>query len=177
MSAITLGITGSTRRRPRLRAVMWALDLAVFAAALIAYASIPTGAAAPEGVAPPDGRVVVQQAVGSARALVVSRPQTLQLVVAVHKPKGWFGLRVADTAPDGIAWASTAGAHGVASMSVVFGRAAGPTVRIRWADGQTQTVQAQSDGAFLAARPGDVRSLAVSMFNASGGIVREVSGP
>jgi hypothetical protein len=165
------------RRMPRLRSIVWVLDGAVFLAALVAFASIPTGSTTAAGVAPPDGRVAVLQAVGSARALVVSRPQTLQLIVALHKQKGWFGLRVADTAPDGIAWASTAGAHGVPSMSMVFGRAAGPLVRIRWSDGQTQTVQAQIDGVFLAVRAGDVRSLSVSILNATGGIVREVRGP
>jgi len=176
MSAIALS-PPRAHRRPRLRTIVWALDIAVFLAALVAFASIPTGSPTAAGVAPQDGRVAVQQAVGSARALVVSRPQTLQLIVALHKQKGWFGLRVADTAPDGIAWASTAGAHGVPSMSMVFGRAAGPTVRIRWSDGQTQTVQAQSDGVFLAVRAGDVRSLSVSILNATGGVVREVAGP
>ena len=175
MSAITLSI--AKPRLPRLRAVVWILDLAVFAAALVAYASIPTGATTPAGVAPPDGRVVVQQAVGTSHALVVSRPQTLQLIVALHKQKGWFGLRVADAAPDGIAWASTAGAHGVSPMSMVFGRAAGPTVHIEWADGQVQTVQTQSDGVFLAVRPGNVRSAALVILNASGAVVRKVSGP
>lgn len=177
MSVIALELATHARRWPRLRAAVWALDLAVFAAALIAYASIPTGAPTPAAVAPPDGRVAVVQAVGPARALVVSRPQTLQLLVAVHKQKGWFGLRVGDASPDGIAWASTAGAETVPSMSVVFGRAAGPVVRIRWADGQAQLVQVQSDGVFLAARAGDVRSLSVAILNASGGIVREVAGP
>ena len=177
MSAITLDVGMRAQRQPRLRTIVWVLDLAVLLAALVAFASIPTGSTTAAGVAPSDGRVVVQQAVGSARALVVSRPQTLQLIVAIHKQKGWFGLRVADTSSDGIAWASTAGTHGVPSMSVVFGRAAGPIVRIRWADGEVQTVQAQSDGAFLAVRPGEVRSVAVSMLKPSGGIVREVAGP
>jgi len=176
MSAIAV-LPPRVRRVPRLRAIVWVLDVAVFLAALVAFASIPTGSTTAAGVAPPDGRVAVQQSVGPARALVVSRPQTLQLIVALHKQKGWFGLRVADTAPDGIAWASTAGAHGVPSMSMVFGRAAGPLVRIRWSDGQEQTVQAQSDGVFLAVRPGDARSLSVSILNATGGIVREVAGP
>ena len=176
MSAIAV-LPPRVRRVPRLRAIVWVLDVAVFLAAVVAFASIPTGSTTAAGVAPPDGRVAVQQSVGPARALVVSRPQTLQLIVALHKQKGWFGLRVADTAPDGIAWASTAGAHGVPSMSMVFGRAAGPLVRIRWSDGQEQTVQAQSDGVFLAVRPGDARSLSVSILNATGGIVREVAGP
>ena len=176
MSAIVVPAPRA-RRGPRLRTIVWVLDVAVFLAALVAFASIPTGSTTAAGVAPSDGRVVVQQAVGPARAIVVSRPETLQLIVAVHKQKGWFGLRVADTAPDGIAWASTAGAHGVPSMSMVFGRAAGPTVRIRWSDGQTQTVQAQSDGVFLAVRAGDARSLSVSILSATGGVVREVAGP
>jgi hypothetical protein len=60
---------------------------------------------------------------------------------------------------------------------MLFGRAAGPLVRIRWSDGHMQTVHAQSDGVFLAVRPGDVRSLTVSMINASGGVIRQVSGP
>lgn len=176
MSAIVVPAPRA-RRGPRLRTIVWVLDVAVFLAALVVFASIPTGSTTAAGVAPSDGRVVVQQAVGPARAIVVSRPETLQLIVAVHKQKGWFGLRVADTAPDGIAWASTAGAHGVPSMSMVFGRAAGPTVRIRWSDGQTQTVQAQSDGVFLAVRAGDARSLSVSILSATGGVVREVQGP
>jgi len=176
MSAIVVPAPRA-RRGPRLRTIVWVLDVAVFLAALVVFASIPTGSTTAAGVAPSDGRVVVQQAVGPARAIVVSRPETLQLIVAVHKQKGWFGLRVADTAPDGIAWASTAGAHGVPSMSMVFGRAAGPTVRIRWSDGQTQTVQAQSDGVFLAVRAGDARSLSVSILSATGGVVREVAGP
>ena len=177
MSAIILDAPALGRRTSRVRAIVWALDIAVFLAALVAFASIPTGSTTAAGVAPADGRVVVQRAVGSARALVVSRPQTLQLMVAVHKQKGWFGLRVADTAPDGIAWASTVGARDLPAMSMVFGRAAGPLVRIRWSDDQTQTVEAQSDGVFLALRAGDVRSLTVSMLNASGGVIRQVNGP
>src|SRR5690242_20571464 len=98
MSAIAVRLPRA-RRTPRLRTIMWVLDAAVFLAALVAFASIPTGSPTAAGVAPQDGRVVVQQAVGSARALVVSRPETLQLIVALHKQKGWFGLRVADTAP------------------------------------------------------------------------------
>ncbi len=176
MSAIALSVP-RPRRWPRARAVLWALDLAVLLSALIAYASIPTGAPTPAGVAPPDGRVVVQQAAGAARALVVSRPQTLELLVAVHKQKGWFGLRVADTAPDGISWATTLGAHGVPALSIVFGSSAGPAVRIRWADGREQVVQASSDGVFLAVRTGTVRSFSVSMLNASGGVERQVAGP
>ena len=96
MSAIAVPVAvAPARRRPRLRAILWAVDVAVFLGALVAYASIPTGTPTAAGVAPPDGRVVVQQAAGGAVALVVSRPQTLQLLVAVHKQKGWFGLRVA----------------------------------------------------------------------------------
>ncbi len=178
MSAIAVPVVvAPARRRPRLRAILWAVDVAVFLGALVAYASIPTGTPTAAGVVPPDGRVVVQQAAGGARALVVSRPQTLQLLVAVHKQKGWFGLRVADTAQDGIAWASTAGAEGVPAMSAVFGKATGSSVRIRWADGREQTVQTASDGVFLAVRTGTVRSLSLSILNASGGIVREVAGP
>lgn len=178
MSAIAVPVVvAPARRRLRLRAILWALDVAVFLGALVAYASVPTGTPTAVGVAPPDGRVVVQQVAGGARVLVVSRPQTLQLLVAVHKQKGWFGLRVADTAQDGIAWASTTGAEGVSAMSAVFGKATGSSVRIRWADGREQTVQTASDGVFLGVRTGTVRSLSLSILNASGGIVREVAGP
>ena len=176
MSAIAIQ-PATVRRWPRLRAIVWTLDIAVLLAGLIAFASIPTGAPSPAGVAPADGRVVVQQAVAGASALVVARPETLQLLVAVHKAKGWFGLRVADTAPDGIAWASTAGARGVPALSAVFGRATGATVRIRWSDGTETIATVQSDGTFLAARAGVERSVSVAILNVSGGIVRQVAGP
>ena len=176
MSAIVIR-PATANRWPRLRAIVWTLDIAVLLAALIAFASIPTGAPTAAGVAPPDGRVVVQQAVGDASVLVVARPETLQLLVAVHKQKGWFGLRVADTAPDGIAWASTGGAHGVPALSAVFGRAAGTTVRIRWSDGQETVAAVQSDGTFLGARGGVERSIGVAILNGSGAIVRQVAGP
>ena len=159
------------------RRVLWALTLATLAAAIIAYASVPTGAATPVGVVPHDGRLVVEQPAGAARALVAARPQTLQLIVAVHKQKGWFGLRVADAAADGVAWASTAGARDVPALSAVFGRAEGASVLIRWADGEEQTATVQSDGVFLAVRTGRVRSLSLTIRNGSGGTVREVAGP
>jgi len=166
-----------TRLGPRARQALWALTFATLAAAIIAYASIPTGAPSAAGVVPADGRLVVEQPVAGARAIVAARPQTLQLIVAVHRQKGWFGLRVADTPADGIAWASTAGAHAVPALSAVFGRADGVSVRVRWADGVVQTALVQSDGVFLASRTGSARSLAVTILDAKGATVREVPGP
>ena len=44
MSAIAVPVAvAPARRRPRLRAILWAVDVAVFLGALVAYASIPTG--------------------------------------------------------------------------------------------------------------------------------------
>ena len=178
MSAIT-DVLAAPRARlgPRARQALWALTLATLAAAIIAYASIPTGASSPAGVVPRDGRLVVEQPAGSARAIVAARPQTLQLIVAVHKPKGWFGLRVADTSTDGFSWASTAGARGVPALSAVFGKADGASVRVRWADGTQTTAVVQSDGVFLAVRMGRIRSLSLAILDARGRILKEVPGP
>jgi hypothetical protein len=178
MSAVAIGRTPARiGSRPMLRRALWTLDIAVLAAALVAFASHPTGAPTPDGVVPGDGRLVVMQSVGSARVLVAARPQRFELIVAVRRQKGWFGVRAGQTTTGSIAWAGTSGARDVPALSAVFGTASGPLVRITWADGSTQEVAAASDGIFLAARAGHVASTSVVMMARSGHVISEIRGP
>lgn len=168
---------GRARIPARARSILWAVDLAVLAAALVVFASNPTGAPTAATVVPADGRLVVEQPVGDARVLLAARPQRFDLIVAVRREKGWFGVTAGSAQPGGIAWAATNGASGIPSLSAVFGTVTAAAVRVRWSDGVVQTVRAASDGAFLASRPGHVRSEAVQLLGGDGRILDQVAGP
>jgi hypothetical protein len=157
----------------RLRHAITAVAVVAIVAALVAFASMPTGAATRDAVVPADARVAATGAVGDARVLLLSQRGRLRLLVAYHRSKGWFGVPVAP-APQGspVAWAATRGSSVVPSLSAVYGRTDGSPVgvqlRVRWADERQTLATPASDGAYLVVRRGRVRVADVSVVAADG---------
>ena len=147
-------------------------------AALIGLASLPTGAASAAATVPDGRRLAASAAVADVRVMVVSAAGRLNLVVAYKGEKGWHGVDV-DPAPRGAvaAWAATRGAGEVPALSAVYGRADGPRVRVQWADGRTADAVTASDGTYLVARAGRVRSQQVTVVGDDGAVIIEVRGP
>jgi hypothetical protein len=161
----------------RVRPWVFGAALFVCAAALVAFASLPTGAATPEGVVPGGARVVTTKPVGEARALLASESGELRLHVAYKGPKRWLGVRLKPAPPGAAAvWAGTTGEGGVPALSAVYGRVGGAAVRVEWADGRVSTELAASDGMYLAVRPGRVAAARVVVLDDSGIVVTEVAG-
>jgi hypothetical protein len=163
---------------PRLpRALAFGAGL-VLVAALVGLASVPTGADTPQGTVPDGRRVAASTRVGDVRVMVLSTTARLNLLVAYKGEKGWHGVAV-DPAPPGAlaAWAATRGGGEVPALSAVYGRASGAEVRVRWADGRTAVARTASDGTYLAARPGLVRSKHVTVVGDDGAVLGEVDGP
>jgi hypothetical protein len=65
----------------------------------------------------------------------------------------------------------------VPPLSAVYGRAEGTRVRVRWQDGRSTEAATESDGTYLIARSGRVRSAHVTILGDDGAIVTEVDGP
>ena len=153
----------------RLRHAITGVAVVAIVAALVVFASLPTGAATRDAVVPADARVAATGAVGGARVLLLSQRGRLRLLVAYHRAKGWFGVPVAP-APQGspVAWAATRGSGVVPSLSAVYGRVDGVQLRVRWADRREAQVAPASDGAYLVVRRGRVRVADVSVVAADG---------
>jgi hypothetical protein len=159
------------------RAVLAAAAL-LLAVALVGLASVPTGADTPQGTVPDGRRVAAQTRVGDVWVMVLSGRSRLNLLVAYRGEKGWHGVAV-DPAPAGAvaAWAATRGGGDVPALSAVYGRATGAEIRVRWADGWTAVTETASDGTYLSARPGMVRSSDVTVVGDDGAVLNEVKGP
>jgi hypothetical protein len=162
-------------RTPRLLLVATAVLLV---AALVGLASVPTGADTPQGTVPDGRRIAASTSVGDVRVMVLSTRSRLSLLVAYRGEKGWHGVAV-DPAPSGAlaAWAATRGGGDVPALSAVYGRATGAEIRVRWADGRTAVARTASDGTYLLARPGMVRSSQVTVLGDDGAVLSEVAGP
>ena len=160
---------------PRLVLVAVALLLT---AALIGLASVPTGAQTAEATVPDGRRVAASTTVAGVRVMTLSSGSRLALLVAYRGEKGWHGVDV-DPAPAGavVAWASTRGGGEIPALSAVYGRATGTRVRVRWADGRAVEVVPKSDGTYVVARTGVVRSAAVTVLGEDGSTLSEVQGP
>jgi hypothetical protein len=157
----------------RLRYAITGAAVVAIVAALVAFASLPTGAATRDAVVPADARVAATGTVGDTRVLLLSQRGRLRLLVVYHRAKGWFGVPVAP-APQGspVAWAGTRGSAVVPSLSAVYGRVEGSAdrshVRVRWADGHQTVTSPASDGAYLAVRRGRVRAADVAVVAVDG---------
>jgi hypothetical protein len=150
----------------------------VLGAALVGLASLPTGASRADAVVASDTRVAGRAPVGDATVLLVSKGGRLGVVVAYRDDKGWFGVPVEDAPRDAtIAWAATPGGGRVPALSSVYGRVGGASVDIRWADGRVSQTTTATDGTFVVARRGRVRSSSVVVRTTSGDVVSEVRGP
>jgi hypothetical protein len=155
----------------RLRHAITGVAVVVLVAALVAFASLPTGAATRDAVVPADARVAATGAVGDARVLLLSQRGRLRLLVAYHRSKGWFGVPVAPAPPGSpVAWAATRGSGIVPALSAVYGCIDGvqSKVRVRWADGRGTDASPAGDGAYLVVRRGRVRVADVSVVAADG---------
>ena len=163
------------RRSSRLLAASTSLLLVL---SLVGLASLPTGASTATGVVPDGHRVAASAGVGEVRVMVLSASGRLGLLVAYEGEKGWHAVEV-DPAPLGAvaAWAATRGAGEVPALSAVYGRAEGARVRVQWADGQLAEVSTATDGTYLVARPGRVRSAQVTVLGGDGAVIVEVEGP
>jgi hypothetical protein len=150
----------------------------VLGAALVGLASLPTGASRADAVVASDGRVAGETRVGDVKVLLVSKGGRLGVVVAYRDDKGWFGVPVEDAPRDAtIAWAATPGGGRVPALSTVYGRVAGASVDVRWADGRVSHAATATDGTFVVARRGRVRSSSVVVRATAGAVVSEVHGP
>ena len=163
---------------PRTPQAVLAAATLLLAAALVGLAGLPTGADTPQGTVPEGSRVAASTRLGDVRVMVLSARSRLNMLVAYHGEKGWHGVEV-DPAPPGTvaAWAATRGGGEVPSLSAVYGRATGTRVRVRWRDGQTVEATPASDGTYLVARRGLVRSAQVLVLGDDGSVLVEVPGP
>jgi hypothetical protein len=163
---------------PRTPRVLLLAAAAVLAAALVGLASVPTGAETVQGTVPDGRRIAASAPVAGVRVLVLSSGQRLSLLVAYRGEKGWHGVAV-DPAPANAlaAWAATRGGGDVPALSAVYGRATGARVQVRWADGRVADATPASDGTYLVARPGLVRSRHVTVLGDDGAVLTEVAGP
>ncbi len=151
---------------------------ALLAAALVGLASLPTGASRADAVAPSNSRVAGRASVGDAQVLLLSKAGHLRVVVAYRDDKGWFGVPVTPPPSDAaVAWTATRGSGPVPALSSVYGRVDGATVDVRWADGRVSRTSTATDGTFVVARRGRVRSTALLVRGAAGDVVARVSGP
>ena len=163
---------------PRAPRVLLGAVVLLLLAALVGLASLPAGADSAAGVVPPGRRVAASAPVAGARVLLLSDAGRLNVLVAYKGDKGWHGIGV-DPAPRGslAAWTATRGGQGVPALSAVYGRADGGHVRVKWADGRVAETTTASDGTYLLARPGHVRSSSVSVLGDDGAVLTEVEGP
>ena len=161
----------------RARYLLTAAGIVAIAAALVVFASLPTGAATRDEVVPSDARIAASRPVGDVRVLLLSQRGRLRLLVAYHRSKGWFAVRVAP-APQGspVAWAATRGSHSIPPLSAVYGRVDGTRARVRWTDGREADAGLGGDGSYLAVRRGRVRVGGV-VVTASDGTTTTLAGP
>jgi hypothetical protein len=165
----------ATARQQQLLGVVIA---ALLIAGIVGAMRIPGGASSATETIPDGARVAAQTTVGAARILLVDQKGRLQLVVAHRRDGRWFGVEVDPPPPDSAAaWAATRGGGGVPPLSVVYGRSQGAAVRVMWSDGRSANVTPTSDGSWLAARTGHVRSRSVTVSDAGGAVVSEIKGP
>lgn len=162
------------------RWLAWATG-AVFAAGVIAAASLPTGSPSVEGVVPSGARLAQRETVGGAEVLlVVEAGGGLRVEVAYRKDKGYLGVLLerppATTAA--VAWAGSGGTGDIPALSAVYGRspAGARSVEVTWADGRV-TRSAVEGGTYLSAREGLVRSSKVRVLAGDGSVLTEVPGP
>jgi hypothetical protein len=171
-------MSASLLDRPVTVRVLAAASAVLLVVSLIGLASLPAGASSPRGVVPDGRRVAASTSVRGVRVMVLSSSGRLNLLVAYEGEKGWHGVEV-DPAPRNAvaAWAATQGAGDVPALSAVYGRAEGARVRVEWADGETAEAPAATDGTYLVARPGRVRSEHVTVLGGDGAVLTEVDGP
>jgi hypothetical protein len=163
---------------PRLPRLLAALAALLFAASLVGLASLPTGYSSVRATVPEGRRIAAQAPVDRVQVMVLSTSSRLELLVVYRGDKGWQRIRL-DPIPAGTvaAWVATRGSDDVPALSVVFGRAQGTRVAVRWKDGRTNEVAPERDGTYLVARAGRVRSAHVGVLGDDGAVITEVDGP
>ena len=162
----------------RHRAGLLGVAASVVVVALVWLASVPTGADSAAATVGQGSRLAATAPVGDVEVLLVARSGALSVHVAYPGPKGWLSVRLPAAPSTAVAaWAATEGTGPIPALSVVYGRAAGTTAVVRWADGEETTVQAASDGVYVAARDTRVASEHVRILDATGATILEVDGP
>lgn len=163
---------------PRLPRVLGAATALLLVVSLVGLASLPTGYATVRATVPDGRRVAAQAPVDGAQVMVLSTSSRLELLVVYRGEKGWQRVRL-DPVPAATvaAWAATSGSEDVPALSVVFGRAVGGRVEVRWADGRVVEVAPERDGTYLMARAGRVRSAHVGVLGEDGAVITAVDGP
>lgn len=157
------------------------LGLAAGAAVLVAVsglvvvAALPTGASSAAAVVADGLRIAATASVDDAEVLVATDGRQPRAVLAYRGPKGWLGAELG-RAPRGAAaaWATTEGEGPVPAVSVVFGRADGDRVEVRWVDGTTTTAVPSADGHYVAVREGSDAPATVTV-RRGGEVVDEVA--
>lgn len=162
------------------RWLAWASGL-VFAAGVVAAASLPTGSPSVEGVVPSGARMAARQTVGPVDVLlVVEAGSSLRVEIAYRRAKGYFDVLLDRPPATGAAavWAGTAGTGDIPALSAVYGRAPAParSVEVTWTDGRVTTALVEA-GTYLSAREGLLRSKSVRVLARDGSVVSEVPGP
>ena len=150
---------------------------AIVVAAVVGLFVMPTGASSAAAVVPEGARVRTPAVVRDAQVMLLTRNDTMHLLVAYERDGGWHGVPVAPPPADSAAaWAATRGGTGVPPMSAVYGRADAARVKVAWADGTTNEAPIVR-GTWLVARPGHVRSKSVTVLAADGAVVSTIEGP
>jgi hypothetical protein len=154
------------------------LTALVMLTALLALAATPTGASTPEAALPRDARISARRDAGSSVVFLTVLHGELSVVVAYHRAKGWFAA-TAPSVPRGVdvAVTGTSGDDPVPALTAAYGRADGPTVRITWADGRTDTATVGTDGLWLSVRDREVDLTKVDVLAAGGAIVASQDAP
>ena len=145
---------------------------------LLALAAAPTGAASPEATVPSDARIAARHDLAPVVVLLTVAHGDLAIVVAYHRPKGWFAA-TAESLPRSVetSWTATDGAGPVPPLAVAYGHASAGTVRVAWDDGSSDVVPVASDGLWLAARRGRLHLSRVTRAARDGSITSEETAP
>jgi len=159
-------------------AVAGGLVAALLVAGLIGLAALPTGSSSPATAVPSDARLSFSRTVGPVRVLLLSRRGRLQVLIAYHQAKGWFGVLV-DPAPPGAlaAWTASRGSASIPALSAIYGRTEAATARVTWRDGRIDTTAVGRDGNYLVVRRGRTAAIKVELLNQDGTVATTVQGP
>lgn len=162
----------------RHRGALGGVALSVLVIALVWLASVPTGTDSATQTVPNGSRLAARSSVADVEVLVVSTHGALSVKVAYPTSKGWLSADLRKAPTNAVAaWAGTRGQGAIPALAVVYGRAPGPTVEIRWADGERTRVRTASDGVYVATREGYVASRRVRVLDATGGTLLDIEGP
>ena len=182
MSAVALRTRPAVMKRflptKAATAVGGGLVAALLVAGLVGLAALPTGSTSPATAVPSDARVSSSRTVGPVRVLLLSRRGRLQVLIAYHQAKGWFGVPV-DPAPPGAvaAWTATRGSKTIPALSAVYGRTEAATARVTWRDGRVDTTAVGRDGNYLVVRRGRAVGGKVELLKGDGSVLTTVQGP